>query len=547
MPAASPDREADLVVVGSGAAGLTGALVAAMRGARVIVLEKTDLVGGTTSMSGGGIWVPCNPLMASVGVDDSREDALTYLRACTQGQGDDDHLVALVDHGAAMVDRLVEAGLRFEAWPPIGGAIDYRPWLPGARQGGRTLETVGLSMAELGPWADRLRRNPRLRHARSMIGYYANRQHLLPPSALAAMKPEPPEVDTYWRGTGLAANLLRACLNHGVEVLTEAPVDAVVTEGGRVAGVTARQDGKPLRIAAPHVLMATGGYTNNEELKRLWMTRPIDYTCDIESNQGDGHLMGAALGAQLAGLGDAWWLPHMPLGMEGGVLNISGTREDRILPHTLMVNGSGKRFMNEATNYYDAGEAFGMKTGAGPRNFPAWLIFDQQGVERYMLLAVKVPRGDRPEWLHKADSIAELAASIGVDATVLSATIARFNGFAASGIDEDFHRGENPWDVNWGDPDNRPNPCLGTVEKAPIYAIPVYPGANSTRGGLRVDAGGRVLSAGSGEPIPGFYASGNCSNASAAGAYCGPGATLGPAMTFAYLIGEQVGAALDAG
>jgi 3-oxosteroid 1-dehydrogenase len=225
---------------------------------------------------------------------------------------------------------------------------------------------------------------------------------------------------------------------------------------------------------------------------------------------------------------------------DSAIYNAAGTREDRILPHTLIVNPSGKRFMNEAVNYYDAGESFGNKVGAAPRNFPGWLIFDQQGVEKYAILAFKIPPGDPPEWLHRAESIEGLAESIGVDAAALTATIERFNEFARTGVDEDFHRGENPWDVAWGDPNNQPNPSLGTLEKPPFYATPIYPGAIATRGGLRIDAQGRVLAAKDGKPIPGLYASGNCSNGAAPGAYAGPGATIGPAMTFSYLVGRQV-------
>jgi 3-oxosteroid 1-dehydrogenase len=212
----------------------------------------------------------------------------------------------------------------------------------------------------------------------------------------------------------------------------------------------------------------------------------------------------------------------------------------------MMVNPSGKRFMNEAVNYYDAGESFGNKVGAAPRNFPAWLVFDQQGVETYAILAFKIPPGDKPEWLHQAETVEGLAESIGVDPDALSATFERFNEFARTGVDEDFHRGENAWDVAWGDPNNQPNRCLGTLEKAPFYATPIYPGATSTRGGLRIDASGRVLSARDGQPIPGLYASGNCSNGGAAGAYAGPGATIGPAMTFSYLVGRQVAEGLAA-
>ena len=348
------------------------------------------------------------------------------------------------------------------------------------------------------------------------------------------------DVDKWWRGTALIGALLKACLDRGVDVRLTTPAEQLVVEDGRVVGVIATHRDEVLELRAPHVLMATGGYTNNEELKKLWLTTPIVYTCDVDSNQGDGHLMGMAAGAQTAGLGDAWWMPHVPMAFDGAIVNAAGTREDRILPHTMMVNPSGKRFMNEAVNYYDAGESFGNKVGAAPRNFPAWLLFDQQGVERYAILAFKIPRGERPDWLHEADSIEGLAESIGVDPATLAATVARFNEFARTGVDEDFHRGENPWDLAWGDPNNQPNPALGTLEQAPFYATPIYPGAIATRGGLRIDARGRVLAAKDGQPVPGLYASGNCSNGTATGAYVGPGATIGPAMTFSYLVGRQV-------
>jgi 3-oxosteroid 1-dehydrogenase len=543
---AATANDADLLVLGSGAAGLTGALVAALGGARVVLLEKAALVGGTTAISGGGAWIPCNPHMHEVGVDDSRDDALEYLRACTGGGGDDDILVSLVDHGADMIRMLEsEAGLRFQVWPADGGATDYRPWLPGARPGGRTLEVEGFSLGALGPWAQRMRTDPGLCSETNLLDYYRGKMHLQAPRSMAMRLAGTgaSSGDTYWRGTALVASLLHACLEHGVDIHLETRATEIVIEDGRVAGVRATHRDEPVELRADHVLLATGGYTNNDELKRLWMTTPLLYTCDVESNEGDGHLMGLAAGAQVAGLGDAWWMPHIPMGIRNGVVNAGGTREDRILPHTMMVNRAGRRFMNEAVNYYDAGESFGRKTGAAEPNYPAWLLFDQQGVERYAILAFKVPPGEPPEWLHSSDSIEGLAKSIGADEAQLRASVDRFNGFARSGVDDDFHRGENPWDRAWGDPRHGPNPSLGTLESPPFYAVPVYPGAIATRGGLRVDGSARVLSA-AGPPIRGLYASGNCSNAAAAGAYAGPGATIGPAMTFGYLAAREVLASL---
>ncbi len=497
----------DLVVVGSGAAGLSGALVAAIGGARVTVLEKTDLVGGTTAISGGGAWVPCNPVMAEVGLEDTRDAALTYLRECTGEAGEQDMLEAMVDAGPEMVGLLMEAGIPFQAWPAEGGAIDYRGWLPGGMRGGRTIEAMGISVSELGEWSDKLRKGPDLRSSGNMLEYYRQSMHLTrPDSELAATMatPDPPEVDVYWRGTALIARLLKACLERGVVVHVESPAVELIMDGGAVAGVRAQHGGEVVEFRAPHVLMATGGYAHSEELKRIWLQRPLLYTCENEANEGDGHRMGAAVGAQMAGMGDAWWMPHTPMLGPDGVANAAGTREDRSLPHTMMVNPAGKRFMNESVNYYDAGESFGDVTGAAPRNWPAWLIFDTQGKDRYAILNWKVPPPEyRPEWVHEADTVDGLAASIGVDPATLVATVERFNGFARSGVDEDFHRGENAWDHAWGDPEHGPNVALGTLEVGPFYAVPMYPGAISTRGGLRIDATGKVLSVLTGDPIPG--------------------------------------------
>ena len=174
---------ADLVVIGSGAAGLTGALVAALGGARVTLLEKTDLIGGTTAISGGGAWVPCNPVMQEIGLHDSREDALTYLRACTGGRAEDDMLEAMVDRGADMVRALQDAGIPWQAWPATGGAIDYRGWLPGAMRGGRTLEVMGISLSELGAWADKVRVAPELRSSQNKLEYYRQSMHLARPGS----------------------------------------------------------------------------------------------------------------------------------------------------------------------------------------------------------------------------------------------------------------------------------------------------------------------------------------------------------------------------
>jgi 3-oxosteroid 1-dehydrogenase len=498
----------------------------------VVVLEKAPVVGGTTAVSGGSAWIPCNHHMPDEGVEDSADEALTYLRACAGDQGDDAHLVALVERGAEMIGFLERrAGIPFWAWPGTGGAVDYRPWLPGAKPGARPLDVEPFRIDDLAGWAPRLRlteQRPRWAYKHE---YYRRHLHVLPPEPV-----EPPPAGVYNSGVALVARLLQACLRVGVEVRTEAPVRELTIEDGRVTGVLADGHGS---VRAGAVLLATGGYSHNPELKRTWLSRPLEASCEVESNTGDGHLIGLAAGAAVAGLGDAWWMPQVPVGPGAW----AGSREDRCTPHSLIVNQRARRFMNEAMNYYDAAEPLGLKTGGAPRNHPAWLIFDAQARAKYSVIAGKFPGGEVPEWIVQAPSLEALAARLELDPAALSATVERFNGFARAGDDSDFGRGANRWDVAWGDPEQRPNAALGTVERPPFYAQALIPGALATRGGLRVDAQAHVLAARDGAPIPGLYAAGNCSNGATAGAYPGPGATIGAAMTFGYLAGTAVAAA----
>ena len=544
------DDEADLVVLGSGAGGLSGALAAAVEGASVILLEKTGYIGGTTAMSGGGYWVAANHHMAKAGVDDSREEALEYLDACCGVTTDRDILEALVDTGNEMVSFFEEkAGTAMpRPWPKVGPTADYRGWLPGGKHGGRTLYPPKFEMADLGEWADRLRIGSPWVFDR--LEYYAQSMHLLPPrDGMGAAAPAGP-VEAVGNGTALVGDLLKCCLAFGVRPFTECPANDLVLEddgvgrgvSSRVVGVRATRDGKDFFVRARRgVLIATGGFAWNEALKRIWMKRPLVHSCEIVENQGDGHLMGMAIGAQVSNLGDAWWFPQTWMGPldENGEAQLSGSRDDRSLPHSMIVNARGRRFVDEVTNYYDFGEAFGTKTGATPRNVPAWLVFDQEAAERYMMFGMKLVGLRGSKYLLESDTVEGLAGQMGVDPTALAGEVDRFNGFCRQGVDEDFHRGEGVWDLSWGDSDVKPNPCLGTVERAPFFAVELFPGALATCGGLQVNVRAQVLSV-RGEPIPGLYAAGNCSSGLPIGAYPGAGSTIGAAMTFGYITGTRV-------
>lgn len=544
--------QTDLVVIGSGGAGLTGALTAAIGGLRVTVLEKTELLGGTTAVSGGTVWVPNNHHEPEAGVADSPEDALTYVRACVGDAGDPTHIDAIALRSAEAIRFLEErGGLEFLPMPAGGGSMDYRPWLPGAKIGGRALTPAETTLEPLGDQARLLRIVPTSAWTFDPRDYISERMHLDAPGTDrpgASLFSPPPANDgtaalpvSLGRGSALIAQLIRGCLAHGVEYHVGTRAQQLLIDDARVIGVrTISDDGSVTMFhASVGVIVATGGYSHDEALRRLWLSRKIQRSCELDTNSGDGHLMGMAIGAQTAGMGDAWWMPHVPLGADNQAVNTAGSREDRSLPHTIMVNATGRRFMNESVNYHDVGEYFDSVVGGFHSNFPAWLVFDQQGVEKYAALDWKVPSGSEPtpDWLKSGRTVGELADSMGVSASALEATVARFNEFATSGTDEDFHRGESEWDRAWGDHRHTPNPSLGSLERGPFYAARIYAGTLSTRGGLRVDTDGRVHSAATGEPIAGLYAAGNCSNGGPASTYPGPGATLGAALTFGYLAG----------
>jgi 3-oxosteroid 1-dehydrogenase len=541
------DMEADLVVVGSGAAGMAGAVTAAISGGTVVVVEKAHVLGGTSAIAGGGAWLPLNHHELAQGVDDSREDALAYVRACCGDAIDDDVAEALIDNAAPLLRFLEEeAGCSFRPYPLTGPTYDYRPELQGGRRGGRAVTPARTTTDGLGDWRFKLRVGGQSAWVFDKLEYFARSLHAQPPAenapGRAGLLSDGREEDLA-NGAALLAQLLKACLAHDVPIELSCPAEQLLVEDGRVVGVRVRRDGATFKLRARGgVLLATGGFSHNDELKRRWLDRPLVGACEILENQGDGHLMGLDVGAQLAAVTDASWTP------QGG-----GPRQ---LPHAIIVNARGRRFVNEGTSYYDLCEAFGTKTGqAGPKNVPAWIVFDGRCAERYETAARMAARAGLPSppgEVDLSDDIARvrlpdqqpvfvgetleaLAAQVGIDPAGLTETVDRFNGFARAGRDDDFGRGDSAYDREWGDPRHGPNPSLGTLERAPFYASPVFPGALGTKGGLRVNGSAQVLLARTSEPIPGLYAAGACSSCVYPGAYPGMGATIGAGMTFGYI------------
>ena len=537
----------DVVVVGAGAAGMTAALTAARHGLDTVLVEKADRYGGSTARSGGGVWVPNNDVLAQAGAADTAEDAAAYLAHITGDDVDDDLRRAFLDAGPDMV-RFVLANTPLDLrW--VVGYSDYYPEAPGGKPRGRSIEPRPMDARVLGEdietlaepylraptgmavtqadyrWMNLMARHPRgLARAGRVAGRrlvsLARRRRLLT------------------MGQALAGGLRAGLREAGVPVLLDNPLTALRTEDGRVTGV---ETPRGTIHARRGVILTTGGFEHNERMRKEYQRAPIgiEWTVGAETNTGDGIDAGMRLGAATAVMDDAWWGPSIAL-PRGPYFCLA----ERTLPGCVLVNQAGRRFVNEAAPYVDAVHAMYDKHSEAVSHIPAWLIADQRYRNRYIFAGLG-PRQPFPgRWykhgaVHRAGALAALAEQIDVPADALRETIARFNGFAASGVDEDFHRGESAYDRYYGDPRNRPNPCLAPLAKPPFYAIRIVPGDLGTKGGLCTDPRARVLRE-DGTHIAGLYAAGNAAAPVMGRTYAGPGATLGPAMTFGYLAAKDI-------
>jgi 3-oxosteroid 1-dehydrogenase len=540
------DHEVDVIVVGSGAAGMTAALAAAHHGLRTVVLEKTEWFGGSTARSGGGIWAPGNEALRKAGVRDTPEQASAYLAHVAGDCVPEPRRAALLEHGPAML-AFVRARCPVDfAWVP--GYADYYPEAPGGLAQGRSVEPVpldgrvlGTELAHLNPpylpaprgvvitqadyrWLSLGPRHPRAILATAKMFGRMARVRLLGQRTLSM-------------GQALAAGLRAGLAAQGVPVLLGTPMTGLHLEGGQVTGVRVLRDGQPATMRSRRgVVLAAGGFERNEEMRLRYQRQPIgtEWTTGSAGNTGDAITAGEAAGAALDLMDDAWWGPSIPL--SGGPYFCLA---ERSLPGCILVNGAGQRFVNESAPYVDAVHAMYEGHGTGSPHIPSWLIIDQRYRNRYVFAGLPPRRPLPRRWyragaVYRAPTIAELAEQAGLDPAALSKTVVRFNEFAQAGRDEDFGRGDSAYDRYYGDPRCRPNPNLAPLAQAPFYAVKIVPGDLGTKGGLRTDERARVLRE-DGTPIPGLYAAGNTSAAVMGHSYAGAGATIGPAMTFGYI------------
>jgi 3-oxosteroid 1-dehydrogenase len=539
-----------VVVVGSGVAALTAALAAHAGGARVTVVERTDTVGGTTAVSGGGIWMPRNHHMAEVGAGDSRAEALAYMGRLTAGRTPSGLLEHYVDRGpdiVAHLERTTPLDLRPMTWP------DYHPEMEGAKASGRMLEPALYDTGRLGPWAGRLRRPPVLALPIPLQEATVEwRPSYTPEKFDAALVQARVAAGQVACGQALVGALLEACLAVGIVPRLEARGIELTMEtgprGDRVAGLVVEEGGHRTELAAGAVVLASGGYEWNARLRERFLPGPLTHPHSPPANEGDGLAMAMAVGADLANMNETWWYPASSLPGEeyDGRPLARFVGVERTAPHSIMVNRFGQRFVNEAGNYNDLGKSFFSFdiNEYAPRNLPSWVVFDHQYRTRYPVATCR-PGTPDPDWLLAHDTLEGLARRAGIDPVGLAETVERWNRFVGLGVDRDFGRGSSAYDRFHGDP-GAPHPNLGTVEQGPFYALPVHVGSVGTKGGPRVDADGRVQHVGD-RPIPGLYGAGNVIASPAGPAYYGGGTSIGMGLVWGHGSGTHAASYLRSG
>jgi 3-oxosteroid 1-dehydrogenase len=533
------DESADFVVIGSGGGSMCAGLVQRQFGKSVIILEKTDKVGGSTSMSGGVLWIPNHPLQAEAGVADSYEQGLAYLNATVGDAGPATSPArkdAYLRHGPAMVSFLRGQGLKFRR---CEGWSDYYDEKPGGCARSRSLAMELFNARELGDWNAKLRRGPYdipAKWPESRLLMLAKRT---PAGMLAAlglglrivgMKLAGKQL--VGMGTAIQGRMLQAALREGVDIRLDSPVRDLVEEDGRITGVVVESGGRTRRIQARDgVLINAGGFSRNAEMRRKYGPQPssVDWT---NANPGDtGEVIEAAMakGAAVDLMDQAVWLVTS--------VTPQGSRAFHVLdlakPHLIMVDQNGERFTDESGSYMENGQRM-YASGA----VPAWVIMDSRHRERYPWAGAL--GGKTPEdwitsgYMMRAQTIEDLAAACGLEPKRLRETVDRFNGFARTGRDLDFQRGDRAYDKVFADPTVGPNPCLGALEKAPFYAVRVYPGDVGTFGGLLTDEHGRVLRE-DGSAIASLYATGNSTASVMGRCYPGAGASIAASFVFGYI------------
>jgi 3-oxosteroid 1-dehydrogenase len=541
------DSTVDLVIVGSGGGGMVAALTAADAGASALVLEKQELVGGSTAMSGGILWVPNNPVMRADGVPDSYEDAMAHFEAVVGDVGPASSFErrhAFLTAGPEMVSFLQELGVSFVYCP---GYSDYYSSAKGGHDTGRGIEPVPFDGRVLGEWLEKLQPGlaqslglavmtneaRSLSHYNRSIGAFAVSARVVLRTYAARLRRQA----LLTNGASLIAQMLNIAIPRGIPIWNEAPLQDLIVEDGRVVGVRAVRAGTPVLIRARKgVLLASGGFAHNFEMRQEYGGDQPNRARWSISNPGDtGEVLQAAMrhGAKTDFMDEAWWLPSPRTGRFGQ----STLDQARQRPRTIYVDAAGQRFVNESNSYMEVGKAM-YERDKTSRAVPCWLIFDDRYRKRYAHQRSSPGRFPRKllesGMLKQAWTLDDLAHMCGIDPSGLSDTVEWFNQNAVKGIDPDYARGESAYNRALGDPNHRVHPCLGPIDEAPYYAVQVVPGDIGTCGGVITNEHAQVLDQDD-RPIEGLYATGNGTATVMGRHYLGPGASIANTMVFGYV------------
>lgn len=539
------DEEFDVVIVGSGAGGLVSAITSAHNGLNTLLIEKTATWGGSSALSGGGLWIPNNHVSKNAGLQDSEEEALTYMQDVIEDTGPAstyERKEAYVKNGYKMVKFLEDIGMKW-----VAGSLypDYYPERPGGKIG-RSIEGEIFNSKLLGDYAKTMR----VGEIEAPIPLYSGKVASLPKAFtnakdfntvigmfLTGFKYKLKGEHAISIGAGLVGRLLKLVIEYKVPLWLSTPLKDLIMENDKIVGIEVEKDGKPYFIKCKGVILAGGGFERNPELRKKYHNISTDWTAASEGNTGDMLLLAQKHNIDTALLDDAWWGPT--------TLDSNGARKflvyERSMPHCMIVDQTGERYFNESESYVDAGHAILERQEKNGKAIHSWLILESRNRNKY-LFSDMLPRMTPKKvfesgFFIKAETIEELAHKCEIDLEGLQATVTKFNQFAKKGTDEDFGRGNSAYDNYYGNPTYK-NPNLGAIEKAPFYACKIFPGDLGTKGGIVANEHGQALR--NGHPIEGLYATGNCSASVMGRVYPGPGSTLGPTTVFGYISAHHI-------
>ncbi len=536
----------DFIIVGSGAACVPASLLIKRQGKSVLIVEKQDVIGGSSAFSGGVIWIPNNDHVNAAGGNDSPQKARTYIDAVVGDVGPSTSSArkdAFIRNGSEMVKFLEQNGMRFlhANWP------DYYDSAPGGIATGRSLAAPLFNVRELGEWADKLARHP-ITSSMPVLSSEAVFLNVLKGSwrgkrvmakvILTMIGDRLLGRTTRGAGNALQGRLFQIALREGIPIWTRSAVRDLLTTGGRITGVVVERDGQRVEASARcGVLINAGGFSHNAQMREQYLPKPSSVAW-TSANPGDtGEMLQTAvrLGAAIDLMSESVW--EATSFLADGSVYCFHSPNDIGKPHCVVVGPNGRRFTNENCNYMEFGQQM-YAAGA----VPAWAIFDTRHRQNYtwglMAPGITPKKFLDSGYLIKASSVAELASRCDLDPESLAQTIDRFNGFARSGVDEDFKRGQSAYNDYYGDAKVKPNSTMGTIERPPFYAVKLQPGDLGTTGGLITDEFARVLRQ-DGSVIEGLYATGNSTASVFGRRYPGAGATVGPSMTFGYIAAKH--------